>query len=365
MVVNLTKARKGIFLIIPFCIFILADIDAQSPGLNLIWENSWATGVNFFCDQPDVRNDQIKITIAGKKSPILGKLVSEGNMYSFYPVVPFTYNLEYQVILDEEVIQGFTIPVPDNLEHPNVQNIYPTSETIPANLLKIHIRFSQPMQEGKSDDFIFMINEKGDTVQNVFLDLQPELWNVDRTSLTMWLDPGRIKRDLQPNLKMGPPLIAGSDYQLVISKSWRNHHGLELARDVIRTYRVVQEDRIKPNIDNWEYSYPAVDSRDGLIIDFGESIDYELAIDAIQIYSGDQHVDGNIILNKGESQWIFSPDKLWTTGKYEIVIQSRLEDLAGNNLNHPFDRDLNSMSAPNNAQDQVIILFSLPKNMAQ
>ena len=41
-----------------------------------------------------------------------------------------------------------------------------------------------------------------------FLDLQPELWNAEGTVLTLWLDPGRIKRDLIPNKELGIPLKA-------------------------------------------------------------------------------------------------------------------------------------------------------------
>ena len=59
--------------------------------------------------------------------------------------------------------------------------------------------FSQPMQEGVSAEHICLVKGEKDTLKNVFLDLQPELWNHDRTMLTLWLDPGRIKRDLQPN----------------------------------------------------------------------------------------------------------------------------------------------------------------------
>ena len=77
---------------------------------------------------------------------------------------------------------------------------------MPENLLKIYLRFSHPMREGQSDKYISLIKNGKDTLPDVFLNLQPELWNEDRTVLTVWLDPGRIKRDLQPNLKLGNPL---------------------------------------------------------------------------------------------------------------------------------------------------------------
>ena len=81
--------------------------------------------------------------------------------------------------------------------------IYPTQDTVPENLLKIYLQFSKPMREGQALRHIELLKNNRDTLPGVFLDLQPELWNVDRTTLTVWLDPGRIKRDLQPNGPIG------------------------------------------------------------------------------------------------------------------------------------------------------------------
>ena len=36
-------------------------------------------------------------------------------------------------------------------------------------------------------------------MKSIFLELENELWNPEHTQLTLWLDPGRIKRDLIPN----------------------------------------------------------------------------------------------------------------------------------------------------------------------
>ena len=36
----------------------------------------------------------------------------------------------------------------------------------------------------------------------------------------------------------------------------------------------------------------------------------------------------------------FTPDNIWRHGRYQIIIQNTLEDLAGNNIGKPFDVDL-------------------------
>ena len=82
------------------------------------------------------------------------------------------------------------------------------------------------MQEGDELKHIHLIKDGRDTLSSVFLDL--ELWNNERTMLTLWLDPGRIKRELQPNKLLGPPLIKGSHYQLLIDKDWQDAEGILL-----------------------------------------------------------------------------------------------------------------------------------------
>ena len=50
-------------------------------------------------------------------------------------------------------------------------------------------------------------------------------------------------------------------------------------------------------------------------------------------------IKGKILIKKEDRSFSFYPDKLWTSGNYYLKTDSRLEDLAGNNLNRLFDRD--------------------------
>ena len=49
---------------------------------------------------------------------------------------------------------------------------------------------------------------------------------------------------------------------------------------------------------------------------------------------------GTIEISKSEMRWEFIPDSPWTLGNYSVVVNTALEDLAGNNLNSVFDREL-------------------------
>jgi hypothetical protein len=329
--------------LLAFCFFafLVTDSFAQVNEVSIIRKGEKAIGASFHGHHND--EGQWKVTLKGKDSSILGKFASSTDSLVFQPIVPFTYGLTYQLKLKGEVIDEFTIPFPQNTGPAEVLNIYPSSSIIPANLLKIHIEFSRAMQEGNSKEFVKVLNKNDEMVEGVFLDLQPELWNDDRTRLTLWLDPGRIKRDLQPNLQKGPPLVVGDNIHIVISKSWKDIHGIGLICDFEKTYQVTRDDREKPQVDQWHLKCPKANSLNSLIVEFNNTIDFELANSALHIMKDDQIIAGEISLANNETSWIFSPVHPWSAGNYVLIAEYRLEDLAGNNLNRLFDRDLRSV----------------------
>jgi hypothetical protein len=48
----------------------------------------------------------------------------------------------------------------------------------------------------------------------------------------------------------------------------------------------------------------------------------------------------DVALEDEERRWEFVPSKTWSRGVYNLVIQTTIEDLAGNNIGKPFDVDL-------------------------
>jgi hypothetical protein len=55
-------------------------------------------------------------------------------------------------------------------------------------------------------------------------------------------------------------------------------------------------------------------------------------------------VNGVIEIEAKETIVHFIPSAAWSAGDYTLEIESRLEDLAGNNLNRLFDKDLTKKS---------------------
>jgi hypothetical protein len=199
------------------------------------------------------------------------------------------------------------------------------------------------MGEQPAGQFVTVLDEENMPVEEVFLDLQPDLWNEDQTQITLWLDPGRIKQDLIPNLNLGMPIKEGKSYTIIISNKWKSANGVSLPKDYIKKLVVRSKDLGITSIESWRIIVPAKGTRKQLIVEFNEVLDYILLNECISILDiKGKEIEGVIEVGDKEKAISFYPKYAWLTGEYIIKVLTELEDLAGNNLNRPFDKDLTS-----------------------
>jgi hypothetical protein len=183
------------------------------------------------------------------------------------------------------------------------------------------------------------------------------LWNNDRTVLTLWLDPGRIKRGLQPNLAMGPPLTRNNKYTLIVKQEWKNQEGVQLQRNFIKDFVTVEYDSLSPEPAGWKIRIPKPGTTSSLNIDFNESLDYMLVKNAIHITDAvGMGLPGAITVFPGETGFSFIPAVPWKETEYNLVVETRMEDLAGNNLEHLFDNDLTQNHKPGTGENYVKVI---------
>lgn len=343
------KIRLSLLLsLIFYCLLTGCTEKKDKPVVFIEWELEKAIGMVVPLELlGNVPQDSIAqllhIHLAGSKESIaiLGHYDKREQVIIFRPVLAFTRGLTYEVRLRDQLLQQLTIPAPASHVPQTVVSVFPRLDTLPSNVLKFYIQFSGPMQEGQALEHILLIKNGRDTVRSAFLDLQPELWNTDGSQLTLWFDPGRIKRDLQPNKVLGPPLLDGQQYTLVIDRGWRDSYGDSLAQPYEFAFVTAGRDETSPDPASWKLDIPRIDSRDALTIHFPEPLDYMLARNSIRIFSETgTEIKGESSLDERQTTFRFLPANGWRKGKYDIEIESRLEDLAGNNLNHLFDTDL-------------------------
>lgn len=222
-----------------------------------------------------------------------------------------------------------------------VNRIFPTADRLPENQLKFYFHFSAPMSRGEAYDRIHLLDERGREVSRPFLELDEELWSPDGLRFTLFIHPGRIKRGLKPREEEGPVLVEGGKFTLVVDAAWPDATGRPLKAEARKSFAVDKPDDFQPDPKSWKLSAPARDGRQALRLQFPESLDQALLIRLIWVEdAAGKRVPGTIETSKAETVWEFTPEKPWAAGEYHLRVDTRLEDLAGNNLERPFEVDV-------------------------
>lgn len=301
---------------------------------------------------------------------VAGKLCYQDQKIIFRPKYGFSSGSLYTVVVrlavSAELIYQGEVAVPAEVKPAStfVNNVFPTSTTLPMNQLKLYIEFSAPMRMGRAYEHIRLYRlPEGIPEDEAFLAMPEELWDPSRKRLTIFFDPGRIKRGVQPNRQLGLPLVEGRSYKLVIDSLWLDINGATLTKGFEREFSVGSVDRESPRPEAWRLGIPGTNSADALVVSFGESLDYGLLHSALMVLDASgRQVKGNISLSNKESSWHFTPEKVWQAGSYKLVINPWLEDLAGNNLRRKFDIDLQNPADTPKEIEEVTIPFQITQN---
>lgn len=337
-----------------FCVLLLFSCQKRSePFVRVDYSQNGATSKVAFSGESNAR---YQIKLKGNKSSILGDLVFVNSEYTFTPIISFSAGERYEIFKNDVFYLEFSIPKLENQVRPKLIAVYPKTDTVPENLLKMYFVFSKPMQQSRPFlDFITVTNRATNKTENIFLSLENELWNTDHTELTLWLDPGRIKKDLIPNKELGIPVKKGNSYEITIPNRLTDANGVSLGKEYKKIIVVGERDADSPSVNEWKLTVPNKGTKEALGISFDESLDAMLAKETIQVYSSEnEFIEGGFIVSKKATNVLFAPKNLWKKGDYKIVIESRLEDLAGNNLNRLFDTDLSKGEKLDTSQTKTI-----------
>jgi len=303
----------------------------------------------------DGNREDYTVKLKGKTQSVFGDLQKEGSSFVFTPIIPFTSGEIYEVFKNDQVYFDFSVPEVERLQAPKLLGIYPKTDTVPENLLKMYFTFDSPMQQTRPTlDFIKIYNTIEHKEVEIFLPLKNELWNRDKTRLTLWLDPGRIKKDLIPNLERGIPIQQGNTYKIEVSPALEDQDGNALYKTYSKSFYVDERDEVKPHVNSWQLTVPDKHTKSGLGINFHEFLDAFLVEETINIYKNEAEIQGSFFISKKANSVVFIPVQPWKKGNYQIKIESRLEDLAGNNLNRLFDEDLTQNKELSNSKFKVL-----------
>jgi hypothetical protein len=283
---------------------------------------------------------------AGDVPPLAGTYDIEGNDLVFHPNYPIEPGLHYRAVFrplwgGAPVEKTFDGPRQDKTPSTRVERVYPSLDVLPSNQLRLYIYFSAPMSRGEADRYIHVLDENGKVLQGtdaVFLPGE-ELWDSNYQRLTMTFDPGRIKRGLTSNEKIGPPIAEGKRYTLVIDRGWPDARGAPLVVGFRKSYRGGPAERNPPDPKEWRVTAPKAGTLDALVVDFQTPMNYPLLQRMLQVSGAQGGVTGTVSIDRQETRWLFTPREPWKTGDYQLIVNTAIEDLAGNHIGQPFDID--------------------------
>jgi hypothetical protein len=141
-------------------------------------------------------------------------------------------------------------------------------------------------------------------------------------------------------------MSAGHQYTIEVSADWHDAQGQPLAGPYRRRFRVGPPETRPLSMTSWRIAPPAPGTREPLIVTFPAALDHGLLSRALAVEgAGGASVDGDVVLEAGDTRWAFSPRSPWSAGEYRLVAQSILEDPAGNRIGRAFEVDMTKSAA--------------------
>jgi hypothetical protein len=311
---------------------------------------------------------------SGALPPVLGRYELLPDGVRFTPRYPPARGLKYRASTDLSALLGnsilstrftpstlvFSLPSDATAPSTVVDNVFPSSKALPENLLRFYVHFSAPMQRGGAQDHILLLGPDGQPVASAFLGLATELWDPAMQRLTVLLDPGRIKRGVGPNIKLGTPLRQGYRYTLVIREGMSDAAGHPLLKGFSKLFGVTPAIREPIDPGRWTVDLPASGTRQALVLRFPAPLDQALLARVVRVIDADQQpVAGRIEIDRQETRWAFTPSFAWVTGPYQLRVDASLEDVSGNTPWASFDADVRGDVAGDGAENPLVLPFVL------
>jgi hypothetical protein len=206
--------------------------------------------------------------------------------------------------------------------------IWPAASSLPANILRFYVEFSSPAEADFERENLSLRTASGELVPDAFLILNEELWSADGRRLTIFMEPGRIKRGMGATTEHEPALVAGRSYRLEVSTA---------GGVLIKEFEVLPA-VTKPIAEGeWALSVPAAGSRKPLSIAFGRVMDNAILDGEFDVRDPDgERVKGVRQLLDGRTLRLV-PDSPWKRGHHQLLASPLLEDVCGNRVGEALD----------------------------
>lgn len=269
---------------------------------------------------------------------VMGRVESLADRLKFVPTAPLLRGQRYRAewLADDGSPQKLEFEFQLSAQVVPKVSLEPKA-TLPANALKFYLHFSEPMEQGVFLERLRLLDADGEEVVGPFR--ETELWSPDGKRLTVWFHPGRQKTGVNLNEEEGPVLEEHMKHTLVVAGSWRSTSGGVLGEDVRFDFLVGPVDHTLPMMEKWQITAPKSGSHEPLLVHFDEPLDTAMLASALQLWHEGKLWPLQVSVDQTGKVWKGMTDTSWTPGSYHLKADPLLEDLAGNNLMHPFEVD--------------------------
>lgn len=312
---------------------------AQSQDLTLPQQGADPVVLSVPQGTPDA--GMLRVFLAGAEMPMAGRYTPTLGTVTFAPAFGFEPGQDYVAhVLKAGETTRTTFRISDDLSvrPAAVTHIYPSGDILPENTLRFYIHFSVPMQPQVAFDYIQLRDASGTLDAAAFMRFKQELWNEDRTRLTVLVDPGRIKREVATNVELGPALRAGQQYTLAVAGGWPSANAASVLPAFTKTFQVSEALRSLPDTDLWTVNAPCGGTKDPTTVTFDRPFDRHLLARALRFETeAGERVEGAVTVAEAEHAVNFTPLEPWPAGDLFLIANPALEDVAGNNFRDLLD----------------------------
>jgi hypothetical protein len=133
-------------------------------------------------------------------------------------------------------------------------------------------------------------------------------------------------------------LESGQDYSLVVDRAWRDAEGRALKSEFKKRFRAGPPVETAIDPATWKITPSAAGSSGLVVVTFPRTLDHALIERTITVARADgRPIAGRANATGEERRWEFRPERPWNAGKYQLVIDTTLEDVAGNRIGRAFE----------------------------
>lgn len=221
---------------------------------------------------------------------------------------------------------------------PSVARVYPATDELPANVLRLYVEFDEPMSAkfNMSQSVEIVDLEDGKVVDSALLDMEQPLFDRSHERLTVIFNPGRTKRGVGSNLEGGAPLQPNRRYALRVRAGLNDAQGDELPVHFEHAFSTLEAERSSIVPSDWKVDSPEVATRAPLHVEFGRWLDPFQARSRISVLNPLGSRFPLQSRSSGDQLWL-TPQEDWQPGCYELVVSPELEDVSGNRTTRAFD----------------------------